>query len=196
MRVIAGKFKGHRLFCPTGRDVRPTLDRVKEAIFSKIAYSLEDALVLDLFAGCGSLGIEALSRGAQKVFFCELDKKHVSAIKKNLHDLGVERGEFEFCGEVFKSLKHFNENKKKVDVVFADPPYLQNYKGKDNGRDKILIVNHLLENSLVNNLMHQDSILVIEHQKDVVLSEETDNLICYDKKNYGTVSVSFYKLKI
>lgn len=196
MRVIAGKFKGHRLFCPPGRDVRPTLDRVKEAIFSKISYLIDDSMILDLFSGCGNLGIEALSRGAEKIYFCESDPKHVNAIKKNLNDLEVNRSEVEFSGEVFKALKHFSESKKKFDIIFADPPYLQNYKGKDKGSNKILIVNYLLEDSLVYDLMDQDSVLIVEHQKDIILPEDVNNLICYDRKNYGTVSVSYYKLKI
>ena len=84
LRVIAGDFKGRRLESPKGTDVRPTADRVKEAIFSMVQLYIQNAVCLDLFAGTGSLGIEALSRGASKVYFCDSAPASLAAVRKNL----------------------------------------------------------------------------------------------------------------
>lgn len=196
MRVIAGKYRGHSLFCPAGRDVRPTLDRVKEAVFSKIAYLLPDTMVLDLFSGCGNLGIEALSREAEKVCFCESDKRHIDAIKKNLSALKIAAKNYEFAGEVFFAISKFKQNMQKFDIIFADPPYKQLYKGLKNKETKKLTVEYLVQDSAVWELMTEDTVLIVEHQKDVTLPSETDNLVRFDLKTYGNIVVSFYKLKI
>ena len=103
MRVIAGKAKGRELTAPKGLNTRPTLAKVKEAIFGMIQFDIADANVLDLFSGSGGLGIEAISRGARHAVFCDRDRSAVSAVRTNLKRLGFDhapRSAFAFGGEV------------------------------------------------------------------------------------------------
>src|SRR5213592_865321 len=121
VRIIAGEFKGRRLKTPSGRTVRPTLDRVKEAWFSILQQSIPDARVLDLFAGSGALGFEALSRGAVSVDFVEAHRVSLTALKANVEALGVEdrvtihRSDAQRFAERLQPAQY--------DIAFADPPY-------------------------------------------------------------------------
>jgi 16S rRNA (guanine966-N2)-methyltransferase len=120
MRVVAGAFKGHRLSVPPGRGVRPTADRVREALFS-ILGPVEGLRVLDLFAGSGALGIEALSRGAADAVFVDRDARSVVTVRRNLGAVGAEarvhrREALSFLAAEARSGKRF-------DLVFVDPPY-------------------------------------------------------------------------
>ena len=118
MRVIAGQYKGRRLRVPPGTHVRPTPDRVREALFSILGHAVVDARVLDLFAGSGALGIEALSRGAEHATFVDDDPTAVDAITRNLGEIGAD-------GEVKRrdALAFLAQTPARFDVVFADPPY-------------------------------------------------------------------------
>src|SRR5262249_5332991 len=118
MRVIAGRAGGVRLFSPKS-GVRPTMDRVKAAIFSSLGEAVIGARVLDLFAGTGALGIEALSRGAESAIFVEEDRQSISAIEKNLEKTGFKSRIRQ--QDAFSYLK--NASGEKFRIVFADPPY-------------------------------------------------------------------------
>jgi len=123
MRVIAGKYGGRRLRAPKGRTTRPTSDRVKEALFSMLG-DVEDATVLDLFAGTGALAIEALSRGAARAVCVERDARAVEALKANLKELGVGPEQAEVRrGEAERVLRNARERLETYDLVFVDPPY-------------------------------------------------------------------------
>ena len=118
MRIVAGEHRGRRLQAPRGRSTRPTADRVREALFSMLG-DVQGARVLDLFAGSGALGIEALSRGAASVVFVERDNAAVAAIRRNLDAIGA--GETEVIRrDVLKFLTSCAES---FDLVFVDPPY-------------------------------------------------------------------------
>jgi 16S rRNA (guanine966-N2)-methyltransferase len=117
MRVVAGDFKGRRLVAPRGRDVRPTADRVREALFS-ILGPLEDLRVLDLFAGSGALGIEALSRRAREVVFVDEDRHAIDAVRRNLAVLGIEAPLHRQDALAFLAA-----GPAPFDLVFIDPPY-------------------------------------------------------------------------
>jgi 16S rRNA (guanine966-N2)-methyltransferase len=117
VRVVAGDFKGHRLRAPRGGWIRPTADRVREALFSMLG-DVEGARVLDLFAGSGALGIEALSRGAREAVFVDRDARAVAAIRRNLESVGA-------AGEVRRqdALRFLATRPGKFDLVLVDPPY-------------------------------------------------------------------------
>src|SRR5579864_6318760 len=120
MRVIAGRAGGVQLVSPRS-GVRPTMDRVKGAIFSSLGEMVVDARVLDLFAGTGALGIEALSRGADSVLFVEEDRQSIVAIEANLAKTGL-NGRIR-QQEVFSFLKNSGASGGKFEIIFADPPY-------------------------------------------------------------------------
>jgi 16S rRNA (guanine966-N2)-methyltransferase len=127
VRVIAGRFGGRRLQAPKGRSTtRPTSDRVREAIFSMLGDLGKDARVLDLFAGTGALGIEALSRGAARAVFVERDGAALAVLKANLGALGLGEGEAEVRrGEVLAALRSARTGAETYDLVLIDPPYRQ-----------------------------------------------------------------------
>jgi 16S rRNA (guanine966-N2)-methyltransferase len=118
MRVVAGEFRGHRLQAPRGRSTRPTADRVREALFSMLG-DVSGARVLDLYAGSGALGIEALSRGAAKAVFVERDAAAVAAIRRNLDAVGAREADVR-RQDVLRFLASCTDV---FDLVFADPPY-------------------------------------------------------------------------
>ena len=118
MRIVGGSRRGARIFAPKGRDTRPTSDRVREAVFG-ILGSVDGLTVLDLFAGSGALGLEALSRGAASATFVESDPAALEAIKRNLAKLELEGG------RIVRSdaMKHLARTPERYDVAFLDPPY-------------------------------------------------------------------------
>jgi 16S rRNA (guanine966-N2)-methyltransferase len=123
MRVIAGRFGGRRLMAPRGRAPRPTSDRVREALFSMLG-DLEGAVVLDLFAGTGALGIEALSRGAAKAVFVEREQAALAVLGSNLQTLGLGEEQAEVRGgEALGALRAARARGETYDLVFVDPPY-------------------------------------------------------------------------
>ena len=123
MRVVAGRFGGRRLRAPRGRDTRPTSDRVREALFSMLG-PLDDARVLDLFAGSGALGIEALSRGAATAILVERDARAVEVIRANLDALGLGAVEAELVrADARAALRDASARGDAYDLVFLDPPY-------------------------------------------------------------------------
>ena len=123
MRVIAGSFGGRRLKAPGGRNTRPTSDRVREALFAMLG-PLEGEPVLDLFAGTGALGIEALSRGAGRAVFVERDRAAATILQENLTALGIPPEAAELRrGDALAALRSARENGEAYDLIFIDPPY-------------------------------------------------------------------------
>ncbi len=121
MRVIAGTAKGRRLVGPRGRDTRPFMDRVKEALFSSLGQRVRHARVLDLYAGSGSLGLEALSRGAESAVFVEWDEAALAALEANIDAVGL--GGQVVRSDVMAYLDAASEREGDYDLVFVDPPY-------------------------------------------------------------------------
>jgi 16S rRNA (guanine966-N2)-methyltransferase len=119
VRIIAGTRKGHRITAPTGGSTRPTSDRVRENVFNIVAPWVEDAAVLDLFAGSGAMGLEALSRGAARAVFVESDTQACRAINENLDRLRL-TGAQVLCQDAGRFLRQENRS---FDLVFCDPPY-------------------------------------------------------------------------
>jgi 16S rRNA (guanine966-N2)-methyltransferase len=122
MRIIAGERKGHTIYAPKGLDTRPTSDRVRENVFNIVAPWVEDARVLDLYAGSGAMGLEALSRGAAAVVFVEAEAEAVRAIERNLDKLRL-TGARVLRGDATTGLAQETAAGRKYDLVLADPPY-------------------------------------------------------------------------
>lgn len=123
MRVVAGIAKGIPLKAPKGDQVRPTVDRLKETLFNMIQTEIYDRTVLDVFAGSGGLGIEALSRGARKAYFCEKNKVATEAIKDNLQRTKLAEKAEIFFGDFSGGLDKMRAAGERADLVFLDPPY-------------------------------------------------------------------------
>ncbi len=179
LRVIAGKYKGLSLKSFELENIRPTIDRVKEAIFSKIQFLIKDDVVLDLFAGTGNYGIECLSRGAKEVIFVDVNKNSVKLINQNLKKCGENR---EVLNLDFKNaLLKFKKENKKFDIIFLDPPFKKGF-----GEEALQIIAEF-------NLLSDDGIVVYEHaceeHKDIII----ENLNEFDLKKYGTINVSFFE---
>jgi 16S rRNA (guanine966-N2)-methyltransferase len=179
MRVIAGSAGGVRLAVAKTR-VRPTMDRVKAAIFSSLGDAIIDARVLDLFAGSGALGIEALSRGAASVLFVEQDRQSIEAIESNLAktklDGRVRRQEvFEFLRGSFGS--------ERFQIIFADPPYEKTKSGER-------FTEKLLANEALARLLEPDGIFVLEKRSGERLPE-TELWNAVRRRKYGATEVLF-----
>jgi 16S rRNA (guanine966-N2)-methyltransferase len=181
MRVIAGSAGGVRLAVPKS-GVRPTMDRVKAAIFSSLGGAIIDARVLDLFAGSGALGIEALSRGAASVLFVEEDRQSTEAIEKNLAKTKLGGG---VCRqEVFEFLKR-SSGLEKFQIIFADPPYEKTKSGER-------FTEKLLTNRELAQLLELDGVFVLEKRP----AEQTPATKFWDivrARKYGATEVLFLR---
>lgn len=151
MRVIAGYAKGTRLKAPKGTLVRPTADKVKEALFSILGSRVIGAVFLDLYAGSGAVGIEALSRGAEKVVFVDNQRNNIALIKENLQITRLSEQAHLINADVTKAILSLNREDFKADLVFLDPPY--------NISDPGDIVNKLLESDM----LKEGGLIVAEH---------------------------------
>src|SRR5580765_5226983 len=123
MRVIAGKYRSRRLEAPQGVETRPTSDRLRETLFNVVAPGVENSVWLDLFAGSGAIGIEALSRGARSVYFVESSSSAARTIRKNLHTLEINEGAEVIERDVAVALRMLDSQPVACDFVFLDPPY-------------------------------------------------------------------------
>ena len=122
MRVIAGTARRRNLVCPSGNQTRPTTDRIKETLFNILQQEVPDCRFLDLFSGCGGIGIEALSRGAREAVFVEKDREAVSCIKTNISNTGFEDRTHVMAMDVMQALKRMVPGTA-FDIIFLDPPY-------------------------------------------------------------------------
>lgn len=178
MRVIAGSMRGLRLSAPDGINTRPTLDRVKEAVFSMLMPYLSNAVVLDLFAGSGAIGIEALSRGASKAVFIDNDKSAISCIKKNISSGKVEERANVFCMDAIKYLSECNE---RFDIIFLDPPYFNN------------AYSSVLESIAKKDILSPDGIIVVEWDYEHGFINNGAEFSIFKEKKYGRVGITTLK---
>jgi 16S rRNA (guanine966-N2)-methyltransferase len=179
MRVIAGSAGGIRLAVPK-RGVRPTMDRVKAAIFSSLGEAIIGARVLDLFAGSGALGIEALSRGADSAIFVEDDRQSAEMIEQNLAKTGL-KGRVRYQ-DVFDFLRRASDAEK-FQIIFADPPYEKSLHGES-------CTEQLLRNEALAELLEPGGIFILEKRPTETLSEMKFWHVIR-KKIYGATEVLF-----
>ena len=123
MNIIGGIYKGRTIAIPKGAKIRPTSNKVREALFNILGGKVPDAAVLDLFAGSGSLGLEALSRGARRAVFVDNDSRCINTIKKNIKKLGIEGDIKVMQLNAAQGIKKLHNNEAKFDLIFMDPPY-------------------------------------------------------------------------
>lgn len=193
MRVIAGKYKRRPLVAPEGAEVtRPTSDRVKESLFNILAFELQDAFVLDLFAGSGALGIEALSRGAKKVIFVEKDRAALRSLQQNLDKIGIDKNDYKI---IAKDVEVFLENARShlldifpredsaasINLVIADPPYASPWY--DKALEKI-------ENT---KLCGDGTLVVLEMARQRNLPTPPPEWSLEQERTYGTTKITFWR---
>ena len=181
MRVISGKAKGTKLNSLEGIATRPTLDRVKEALFNILQFDLQDAIVLDLFAGSGALGIEALIRNAKQVVFCDNSYKAIQIIEKNLKKTNLNKNAIVINKDYKTCLKDLKEQ---FDIIFLDPPYKSSFAIE------------ALEQIVDLNLLSKEGIIVIETDEENIEKEiQTIDINLYDIRKYGRVKLMFLNRK-
>jgi 16S rRNA (guanine966-N2)-methyltransferase len=187
MRVIAGKFRSRPLRSLRGLDIRPTSDRLRETLFNVLTAgnpaALEGAIWLDLFAGTGAVGIEALSRGAKLVCFVESSAAAAGIIRENLRSLDIVSGFKLYQEELRRAFWRMEREHVAADVVFIDPPY----RMKDVYRDTLRT---LAESPVVWAM----SVVVAEHEKKFDPGEEFGSLKRFRKLIQGSAALSFYRL--
>jgi 16S rRNA (guanine966-N2)-methyltransferase len=162
MRVTGGQYAGRPLKVPSGLDVRPTPDRVRQAIFNSLGDRITDAAVLELFAGSGALTFESLSRGAKHGVCVEKSRHHGSFILSNSHSLGLGRAEVDVrVQDVFTALPQLANLGTSFDIILADPPYGE----KNVGKRSSSLAQKLLDDAALPRLIKKDGLLVLGHTK-------------------------------
>jgi len=179
VRIIGGKFKGRKLRSVRGIRTRPTADRTREAIFNIIAFQVQDLRVLDLFAGTGALGIEALSRGAASAVFVDQAKAALSAIRCNIRKLGLEDRTRVIQWNILKNLNCLIPERNTFDLVFMDPPYETN------------AVSPALAGLLSCGALTAGCRVVIEHSSREPIVQPMGTLVLIDQRRFGKTLVSF-----
>lgn len=179
MRITSGWLKGRRIKVTSGKRVRPTSAKVRQAVFNLVGERLKGARVLDLFSGSGALGIEALSRGAISAYFVDIDPLVIKVLKDNLSACGLMDRAQVIKAEVLRFLKRGNKDEP-FQVIFADPPY---------GRG---IAQSCLLELAKGGWLGKGSVLIVEHSRWESLAERAGGLVLVNRKSYGDTMVSLY----
>lgn len=187
MRVIAGKYRSRQLKSLPGLDLRPTADRLRETLFNVLTAgnqaALEGTVWLDLFAGTGAVGIEAISRGAGMVHFVESSARAADLIKQNLASLGIKAGLQILKQDSIRALRALDSTGAVADFVFLDPPY-----------DMEDAYRQTLEAISKSRLLKPETVVIVEHQKKFDPGESFQMLRRYRKLGQGDAVLSFYRL--
>lgn len=181
MRVIAGKAKGKRLNAPRGMKTRPITDMIKEALFNVLGPGIYEAAFLDLFAGSGSVGIEALSRGARSVFFVDNDRAAVGVILENIKSCGFSEGFQIYTLDVFQALRVLARNAVQFDYIYVDPPFTQ-----ESIFGKIMIA---LGSAT---LLAPGGLLILRTQRRMIMLDRYENLSRTRITQYGESVLHYY----
>lgn len=190
MRIIAGSLKAKRINGPKTEKTRPTLDRVKESLFSIIGSHIKEANILDLFSGTGNLGIESISRGAKFAWLNDKEISSISTIISNIKLTKIQEYVKITKKDYTKCLSQIEKEKVCFDVIFLDPPY-----------ESKLAIDTLkyLSNSKPDDILKSDGIIVYETDKNFIrkidesILDSFENLQCFDKRSYGNVILMLYK---
>lgn len=180
MRVISGLLKSRLIKGYDLDGTRPTMDKVKESLFAMIQFDIQGSICLDLFAGSGSLGIEAISNGAKHTYFVDNNPQVIKVLKENIDSLNIKEQSSIIFKDYNQALVYFKDNNIKFDIIFLDPPYNLNLIEPS--------INLILEY----NILNDDGKIICEFEKEV-LKEEYDTLICIKKKEYDRKKIYIYK---
>jgi len=183
LRVIAGELKGRKLSSIDTDLIRPTSDKVKEALFSILGDLVIDCNFLDLFAGSGSVGIEAYSRGAKEVVFVDSHLSSIKILKKNLEKVGILNDTEVIHDDFAAAIEILSRRGRKFDIIFIDPPYGQGLS--------IEAARKIIKN----NLLSKSGVIIIEHGAKEIIPEEIDILEKFKEKKYGNIFLSLYAIK-
>lgn len=181
MRIVGGSFKGRRLSSFKGMDIRPTSDKVREAIFNILPREFPFKKVLDIFAGTGAMGLEALSRGADDVAFVDSGAEAISIIKKNIEACGARARVYR--SDALASLRQFSRKGERFDLIIIDPPYSST------------LLRESLEEIDRNGLLAPEGVIVAETSKRIKLEADLKGLELFDERRYGDTIVYFLRLK-
>jgi 16S rRNA (guanine966-N2)-methyltransferase len=179
LRIIGGKLKGRRLYTVRGLNIRPTADRLRETVFNLLAPQLADANVLDLFAGTGALGIEALSRGAESATFVDKSKPAISVIERNIRWCSLDMYSRVFKWDIIRNLNCLRHSATPINLVLIDPPYNKN------------MLHPTLRNLHQCHALDKETCIVVEHSIFEPLSEKLPGFNMLDQRRYGKTLVSF-----
>lgn len=182
MRIIAGKAKGRKLIPPATMETRPTLDRVKEAMFSMILGYIPDAVAIDVFAGTGSLGLEAASRGAKEVYLVDKSPITFPLLKENVENLKFSDFCFPLNMDSYEALRSFSKKEKIFDLIFIDPPYC-----KEMIPEAMKIIKE-------NNLLQEDGLIVTKIDSIEEIYEGYEDIKLIKSRKYGNTTVCLYKI--
>lgn len=178
MRIIAGLYKGRKLISPKGNELRPTPDMVKEAVFSLLIPHIgEDCIVMDAFAGSGSLGLEALSRGASTVYFSESSRENLAIIKENIKLCGAEENTIILSGDFKNNIRRIRT---KVNIFLLDPPY-----GDGQLSEALRIITE-------SGKLAEEGVIVCEHRYRDRMPEEIHGLTMIKDRRYGKTGITIY----
>ena len=185
MRIITGSAKGIKLKAPAGFDTRPTADRVKESVFNILGDIVVDARVLDIFAGTGNLGLEALSRGGKTAVFVDKSSDSIGIIKENAQHTKLAEHTEIYKNDVLRALDKLVQAGRSFDLLFCDPPYKQGF------------VQAVLEKLDKHPIMAPGGVVVMEHSRHEKIADEWEHLQLKRTERYGATLVSFllYKTK-
>lgn len=186
MRVIAGKYKGRKLQTPPNYDIRPTTDKAKEALFSILTNDVYGSRVLDLFAGTGGLGIEALSRGAEYCLFADYSKVGLNLVRQNVEHCKIDETVKYQTGDYRKVLSRIGGRiedgiEEPFDIILLDPPYDKGY------------MDEALRLISEEGILSEDGVIVAEHRKEEKLPEEAYGFVKEKERRYGIVMLSIYR---
>lgn len=179
MKIISGTLKGRNIEGYNIEGTRPTMDRVKESLFGMIQDYIKDSTVLDLFAGSGNLGVEAISNGAKIAYFIDNNPEVIKVLNKNIANLDIKSKSRVILSDWKKSLNTFATQNIKFDLILIDPPYAYDVYEK------------ILNKVSTLNLLSNDGLIIMEHS-NLHLPTTYENLTLYKERNYGNKSINIY----
>jgi len=181
LRIIAGNLKAKKLHSDKGMVTRPTSDRLRESIFDILAFNVKNAVVLDMFAGTGAMGIEALSRGAESALFMDINNNALTVIERNIKACGLENKSKIIKWNIIKNLNCIKSDKAAFNLIFIDPPYNKSF------------LQPALQNLIKAGSVKKKAHLVVEHSLLEPLPSDFPEYELQDQRKYGKTLVSFLK---